>query len=842
MDRILESPEVAALAAPVNLDQRVVYFPVRHFSPACAWHVSKLILDTKPEAVLIEGPRNATDLIPLLTGPNTRMPVSIYATFVRANGTGIPDRYSAYYPFCDFAPEMAAMRAARRVGARLRFIDLTFPEMVLASNAAAEDSRSLLKEHYYKRSRLLRAACGRAGARDPDDLWDHLFEVDFTSIETEDLVRNVLAYCRLARDDYTLETLELEGCGPRERAMAWEIAQETGKVVVVTGGFHTVALPTTAPEKPRPVTLAETDALLVLIRYSFDQLDRLNGYASGMPSPEFYHRLWESAGEGSCNHPELTRKLQGCGHEVHAEPGLPDMGSKTETRERSEAMSAPPSSGNGAGAPPGFITDIVVSLGRLLREERGDISVAEEIEAINHVCRLAQLRGHLIPSREDLLDGIRSVFIKGAEDIEGAFVLALTRKSLAGDRVGQIPPEAGRPSIITDFQQTAKALRLDSAFGAAKEVTLDLYRNRTHRAISRFLHQLGFLTVPFGVKMRGPDFVKRKDLDRIQEVWKYSWRPATEARLVEMSLFGATVEEASANLLLEQFQEAEKAGTGRSAEPAVQLLLHAARMGLHRHTQNILNRTATLVAQDASFVSLVWAMEGLITLGLSLEPLEAHDLKGVRELAVTAYERCCSRIPFLGATPEAEHKPVLDAMNTLRQCAATLKDSPEDECLHWTGLTTLFHDADGGSCVRGGAAGLLFAEGQLSADELIVSLEGHLFSTKADAVEFLIGLMATARSALWEGAAIVPALHRFVKSLDEDRFIRLLPPLRLAFSDLSPRETERVASLVAGAAGERSFRPASVKDFSELDMRRALEVNRRVTEILKKDKLEEFLV
>lgn len=38
--------------------------------------------------------------------------------------------------------------------------------------------------------------------------------------------------------------------------------------------------------------LAERDSAW-LIRYSFDRLDALNGYASGMPSPAFYQKVWE---------------------------------------------------------------------------------------------------------------------------------------------------------------------------------------------------------------------------------------------------------------------------------------------------------------------------------------------------------------------------------------------------------------------------------------------------------------------------------------------------------------------------------------------------------------------
>ena len=103
---------MAALSAPPDLDARVVYFPVRHHSPACAWHAARLIQQLKPKTVLIEGPRNATPLIPFLTHKVTRMPVAIYTTYVKRLDEGLPARHAAYYPLCDYSPELAAVRAA----------------------------------------------------------------------------------------------------------------------------------------------------------------------------------------------------------------------------------------------------------------------------------------------------------------------------------------------------------------------------------------------------------------------------------------------------------------------------------------------------------------------------------------------------------------------------------------------------------------------------------------------------------------------------------------------------------------------------------------------------------
>ena len=66
------------LAAPVDLPARIVYFPVWHHSPCCAWHVGRLIREMRSESVLVEGPRDATPLLRLLVHEDTRMPVALY--------------------------------------------------------------------------------------------------------------------------------------------------------------------------------------------------------------------------------------------------------------------------------------------------------------------------------------------------------------------------------------------------------------------------------------------------------------------------------------------------------------------------------------------------------------------------------------------------------------------------------------------------------------------------------------------------------------------------------------------------------------------------------------------
>ena len=94
MAAVLRSKEVAARLANPGLDamlaglvsDRVIYFPIRHHSPACAWHLERLIRAWKPQSLLIEGPACFTSLIPLVLNPGTKAPFAIYTSFVNAEG------------------------------------------------------------------------------------------------------------------------------------------------------------------------------------------------------------------------------------------------------------------------------------------------------------------------------------------------------------------------------------------------------------------------------------------------------------------------------------------------------------------------------------------------------------------------------------------------------------------------------------------------------------------------------------------------------------------------------------------------------------------------------------
>src|SRR5215471_7543943 len=105
-------------------------FGIRHHGPGSARRLVEALDALKPVAVLIEGPADASNLLPMLADPDMVTPVALL-TYAEDD----PARAS-FYPFADYSPEYQAARWAVRHGIAPRFIDL--PASDRLDNAAGE--------------------------------------------------------------------------------------------------------------------------------------------------------------------------------------------------------------------------------------------------------------------------------------------------------------------------------------------------------------------------------------------------------------------------------------------------------------------------------------------------------------------------------------------------------------------------------------------------------------------------------------------------------------------------------------------------------------------------------
>ena len=94
--------------------------------------------------------------------------------------------------------------------------------------------------------------CEQTGTRSFEEFWEKYYECRGLALSTEEFVRQVNAWCLLARENTPREELLADGCLARESHMACRIresGQSYGKILVVAGGFHLWGL--LHPEKDR---------------------------------------------------------------------------------------------------------------------------------------------------------------------------------------------------------------------------------------------------------------------------------------------------------------------------------------------------------------------------------------------------------------------------------------------------------------------------------------------------------------------------------------------------------------------------------------------------------------
>ena len=812
-------------------DAQGVYFaPVRHHSPACALALREMLRELRPAAVLVEGPDDLDHLLPLLQHADTRAPVALLCQSRRAparpdeegDAEPTPDTRSAFYPFCDYSPEWIAARDGAAIGARVAFIDLPWRHKAWdtgrdgdADARPSDAVRSLMEERHFAHSRYLGAMAARLGCVDHHELWDRLFELRGPDARRDwrAFFGDVFSWCAAARHDYEPQVLEAEGSLARERHMAAHVrrwrARVQGPVVVVTGGFHTAELLAAwqaAEAAPTPPRKDAGDDGAWLIRYSFDRLDSLNGYASGMPSPGYYQRVWE----------RLTDA---------APPGAP---AEPFTAVALEALS-------------GFAS-------QLREQDQGDAASTALVQAAAlQVVRLAALRGNVGPGRQDLLDAIRSCFVKSAIDEGTRGFTADLRRFLSGARIGDIPPSAGSPPLIEDARRRARAagVRLDDS--TPRVARLDLYRKPAHRERSRFFHAMSYLDAGVAVWVSGPDFIGGSRLHLLFEEWRAAWSPLVEARLIELAAEGGSVEAACLAKLQREERALADDGRGRSARAAVMLLQRACLIGLHQRLAQLLNMLAAHLDEDANLASVIECGHRLVTLWRAREPLGVQQHPQVRALLERVWPAALFLLPDMAGCDAAGESDAIAQLLSLRELGRMLETSEtgvpaidlaplHDQLARFAGRVEV---APG---VCGASAAILFLDGRWGESELAEVLSER-FGPGAESrasVRFLNGLMAAGPELLLRLPALLASFDRLVRGWDAEAFIAHLPDLRQMFTRLKPQETSDLAGEVArmhDAGADEAPLAAMNYETSEQDLLAGLRLEQALAATLERDGL-----
>ncbi len=752
------------------LNDRLRILGVRHHSPACARLVADTIDRLGPAHVLIEGPADFNDRLDELALEHAP-PVAIYSYMSAAGETR-----RSWSPLCDYSPEWVALAKGRRSGAAVRFIDLP----------AWHDAFSGVENRYSDAERRYADAterlCREFAVDNTDALWDHLVEI----AGPEGLAERLDRYFDLVRGE--AETTEADAA--REHHMAeWvraALAEDDGPVVVVCGGFHAPALrrlaaagPSPWPEIPAPPEDADVGSFLV--PYSFKRLDAFAGYQSGMPSPEYYQRLWDDGAEAAA--------------------------------------------------------DALVELIAVRLRAKGQIvSTADLIGARSLTEGLARLRGHDRPGRTDLLDGLAGALV--SDDLEqplpwsrrGALtpgthpVLVEMTAALTGSRTGRLHPDTPMPPLVAEVQATLERLGLDRT--GPLRLTLTDTRDLER---SRALHCLRLLAVPGFHREDGPAAGSDATAD---EHWVLREDDGRLPAVIEAGVYGASPGDAAQTVLEHRIEEA-----GADPEALAGVMFTAALCGRAHLTDRLGRALAAGVAGCGDLAAVGTALTAALALwrhdhlfGTAGSGLYAAVIAAGVDRAMWLAEglRAGSGPADLGRL-----KALSGVRDAVRHAAAL---TPSAAATAATAIR-IAGDTAAPPDLRGGAAGLAWALG--GAPEAAKAVAG--MSAPERLGDWLAGLFHIAREEVLAEAAdhgVVHAVDEIVGDMTDTEFLLALPALRQAFGFFPPRERARLAErLVAlrGGGDARSLVERGRVDPLTVAAARVLEA--RVDEVLIREHL-----
>ena len=781
--------------------------PVRHHSPAAALQVERLIREHRPQAVLVEGPADATDLIPLLLDPETEPPVALYvyrtirshdggSGGAQPNGRPHEARVRAvYYPFCHYSPEYVALKVGQEVGARLLFCDVPATAALdqegaddeaggdeggdgdrdgngdgtLAGEAQPADGTAAATTARPPAvagppptslpgfGEFASAVAAASGFESFEAFWEAAFEQDAGARPPAEYVALLATFGGQARAFSTAGRDAYDGAREGHMAAAARALVESGvpadAIVLVCGAAHAAAVArffdngSPSPREWRGGQGVRSETQIALIPFSFPRLSEQLGYGAGNRAPWYYQQVWQAQGD----YPAATRR------------GL-------------------------------------LALARHLRTQGHTASLAQSIDAYCLAAVLAGMRQKRAPGVDELSDAAVACFGQG----QPAVVAAALRRVLIGDALGRITPRVGRTPLQAEFYATARELGVP-VLDAPRQVLLHMVAPR-EAAQSVFLHRLVVADIPFGRELesglgRGGRAAAAQaepleQVARVREKWELQWTPATDAQLIERTAWGSTIGEVCARLLGERLAAAQRIDAGTA------VLLKLALCGLADALPAALARCEALAADSASFPALARAtyhVDGLLTYGA------ARRLPAARlgALAERLFARAALHLPAAAVCDDDAAADVRETLVALHDLVRRGSAAVSDPAAFWQSVEAVAALAGAHPALRGLALVLLELDGRVGRDELAARLR-YWLSRAADAADnarLIAGLFSLHRGTLVRNRALVGAVTDFLLDLPIEQLTPLLPVLRRSLGNLSQAERTYLAETLAALLG-----------------------------------------
>nr|BBH95938.1 hypothetical protein KTA_41370 [Thermogemmatispora argillosa] len=711
-------------------------FGIRHHGPGCARSLRTALQELAPDVVLVEGPADAQEILPLLNHPRMWPPVALLIYR--------PDqpRQASYYPLTIFSPEWQALRYALERGITARFIDLplalrlgskaqereheeTSPQSSCEGRTEEEKEEEPTEDIADDPLSLLSLA---AGYHDHELWWEQQIE---QRRNVQGLFEGIREAMRALRG----------GSPPRSREDTWREAhmrqmlrqaraEGFQRIAVVCGAWHLPALEdldafSEADDGALLQSLQPVPVTATWIPWSNDRLTYASGYGAGIAAPGWYELLW----------------------------------------------SAPAQAG----------TRWVLRAAELLRQEGFDVSPASAIEAVRLAEALAALRDTSAPGLAELQEAIQSVLCRG----ETAPMRLIEERLIIGSRMGKVPPETPVVPLQRDLEQQQRRLRLKPS-PEAKEIELDL-RNETDRARSRLLHRLRLLGIDWGK----PQAIGANKRGTFHERWWLQWQHEFLLLVIEANVWGNTLESAATSFAVKTAERCEQ--LTQLTELLDQVLLAELPSAVAR----LLERIHACAALASDVRSLMEAMPALARVA-RYGDVRGSDRRQVRAVIEAFFARTVISLP--GACLALDEEAARTLLASIQQMDASILTLADEQMLEeWYALLErLSEEEHCHSLLRGYFCRLLLDREAMEAAALSKLARRQLSPAVPleEAALWLEGLLSGRGQRLLTLDELWNTLDIWLQYLSDEQFILLLPLLRRAFRDFTASERRAMGEKV----------------------------------------------
>ncbi|MBV7335931.1 hypothetical protein KFU94_48380 [Chloroflexi bacterium TSY] len=768
---------------------RHTVFGVRHHGPGSAYSLVEALDELQPDIVLVEGPADATELIPWLGDEQMEPPVALILYD--------PDKpkRASYFPFAIFSPELQAIRHALKRGIPACFFDLPQGVMLASPHKVTAPDTEIF--------RLLAEA---TGFQDYEQWWNQLIEQRLDRAGIFDAILKMMQALRT--DGKTFRSTVTPHVIPRTDALEGESTQEPDikatqkpatdaeipppenslpenplaeqreaymrqcirkaycegyqRIAVVCGAWHAPALLNVEGKRSEGADeiMTDTDALGIAdadllhdlpqidvegawVPWTYSRMSYFTGYGAGISSPGWYHHLWEM------NQQQAT--------------------------------------------PTNISIHWLTKVANLLRDQQADsasvhASAAHLIETVRLAEALAALRDLPFPGLLELNEATQAVICFG----DSTILRLIQRKLIVGERMGAVPPDTPMVPLQRDLYQLQRKLRLRPE-PEKSVLSLDL-RNEMHLERSHLLHRLKLLNIPWGNPMpvRGKSGTYR-------EVWRLQWLPDYSLRVIEANVWGNTVRDAAMH------SAQHKADSATDLATLTLLLDQIILADLPNVIGYLMQRIEETAALSSDIPHMMEALPPLARV-LRYGSVRQMDKGAIQEVVDSLLTRICIGLPTTcSAMNDDAAADMFDRLMTVHGVVTTLQNRAQSEM--WIEVLELLAEREQTHGLLAGRAFRLLVDGsRLTSEQAMLRLTRVLsvpvWSQQGKNPEgtaqfqyaafWLEGFLRGSGLILLHDRTLWRLIDEWVVQVPAEDFLHVLPMLRRVFASFSEQVRQQL--------------------------------------------------